>query len=137
MADQPTVVAIAERIAHEAHDGQRDTVTGAPYIEHVRRVVGRVESDDAKTVAWLHDVIEDNPAWTFVRLEAEGIPPRLIRPVSALTRPPVGTYADYIENLIAIGEPLALEVKVIDLIDHLHPNCPPSLRPRYHGALRR
>jgi hypothetical protein len=63
--------------------------TGDDYIHHVERVAALVDGDDAKAVAWLHDVIEDNPAWTFDRLKGAGIPPRLIRPVSLLTRQPM------------------------------------------------
>jgi (p)ppGpp synthase/HD superfamily hydrolase len=51
---------LAERIARKAHAGQMDTVTGADYITHVERVVALVEGDEAKAVAWLHDVVEDS-----------------------------------------------------------------------------
>lgn len=131
------LIEIAERIAREAHNGQRDTVTREPYIDHVARVVALVESEDEKIVAWLHDVVEDNPAWTFERLEAEGIPPRLIRPVSMLTRRQPYAYADYIDDIWTAGEPLAISVKVADLRDHLRPNCPARLRPRYEAALEK
>jgi hypothetical protein len=134
-APQPSQVQIAERIAREAHAGQKDTVTGADYITHVERVVALVEGDDAKAVAWLHDVIEDNPAWSFERLEQEGILPRLIRPVSLLTRRPPYSYADYIDDIATAGEPLAQTVKIADLVDHLRPNCPARLGLRYEAAL--
>ena len=47
-------------MAITAHIGQfrRDGVT--PYTEHLRSVVMKVEEDDdARTVAWLHDILED------------------------------------------------------------------------------
>lgn len=126
----------AHGIAISAHALQLDK-QGAPYLRHVERVVGRVDGWEARTVAWLHDVIEDNPAWTFDRLEAEGIPARLIRPVSLLTRGAPYSYEDYIEDIATAAEPLAIAVKIADLIDHLHPNCPTSLKPRYENALYR
>jgi hypothetical protein len=131
------LLAIAERIAREAHAGQKEESTGDDYIQHVARVVDLVASVDAKVVAWLHDVVEDNPAWSFERLEAEGIPPRLIRPVSLLTRRLPYAYADYINDIATAGDPLAVEIKVADLRDHLRPNCPPSRRARYEKALTR
>jgi hypothetical protein len=67
--EQEPVVQIAERIARVAHAGQKEESTGDDYIHHVERVAALVDGDDAKAVAWLHDVIEDNPAWTFDRLK--------------------------------------------------------------------
>lgn len=32
---------------------------GEPYIGHLAHVAASVEGDKAKTVAWLHDVVED------------------------------------------------------------------------------
>lgn len=132
-----SVVEIAVRIAAEAHEGQRDTVTGEPYINHVARVAALVESTDAKAVAWLHDVVEDNPAWTLERLGAAGIPARLMPSVSLLTRRPACAYADYIDTIATSGDPLAVVVKLADIRDHLQPDCPERLRPRYEAALVR
>ena len=57
-------------LATKAHEGQtRDLGNGQtePYIEHCRRVAERVEaaggSETAIMAAWLHDVIEDCPAF--------------------------------------------------------------------------
>lgn len=49
----------AERLARHAHAGQVEQLTGDDYIHHVERVVALVEGDEAKAVAWLHDVLED------------------------------------------------------------------------------
>jgi (p)ppGpp synthase/HD superfamily hydrolase len=130
-----TELQIAERIAREAHAGQKDTVTGEPYITHVERVVAMVEGDEAKAVAWLHDVLEDCPGWTGGRLEAEGVSIVVILPVLTLTRADGETYDQYIDTIARSHDPLALAVKLADLRDHLRPNCPERLRPRYERAL--
>ncbi len=123
---------IAERIAREAHAGQVDRVNGRPYIEHVERVAGMVSGDEAKAVAWLHDVLEDSDV-TPEALEAAGISDRVILAVRHLTRYEPRIYGPYIDRLRA-GQ-LAAQVKIADLRDHLTPSCPESLRPRYEAAL--
>jgi (p)ppGpp synthase/HD superfamily hydrolase len=137
---------IAERIARLAHEGQTEESTGDPYIRHIERVVALVDGDDrAKAIAWLHDVVEDNPLWSLARLEREGISPRVILAVDLLTRWPTanrgdGThcrqdYAAYIRRIRNSGDLFAVAVKIADLKDHLRPNCPERLRPRYERAL--
>lgn len=126
-------VQIAEKIARRAHAGQVDKA-GAPYIEHVERVVAAVYGDDQRAVAWLHDVVEDCD-FSFVDLAHEGISNATRRAVQILTREESDTYAEYTKVVLDSENPLALAVKIADLRDHLQPNCPPSLRPRYEKAL--
>jgi (p)ppGpp synthase/HD superfamily hydrolase len=126
---------IAEQIARKAHAGQKDTVTGAPYITHVERVVAMVEHTDAKIIAWLHDVIEDSTVGPDEMVDA-GIRRSLVASVLRLTRMKDITYADYIDLLHWSGDVCAIAVKVADLRDHLHANCPERLRPRYEAALK-
>lgn len=49
----------AMQIAAMAHDGQVDKA-GKPYIEHVLRVMERVNTVCEKICAVLHDVLEDS-----------------------------------------------------------------------------
>jgi len=126
-------VATAEQIARQAHEGQKDTVTGADYITHVERVVALV-SDEAKATAWLHDVLEDS-CWTEFDLRAAGISARTVSAVVWLTRTPPYDYATYIDRLIESGDALAIAVKIADLSDHLRPDCPSRLRTRYEKAM--
>ena len=128
---------IAERIARLAHAGQTEESTGDDYIRHVERVVGLVDGDDAKAVAWLHDVIEDSD-WTAVDLARAGIAPLVIAAVELLTHDPRVSYEEYIAALVesqAPAAPLARAVKRADLRDHLRPNCPARLQSRYEAAL--
>ena len=49
---------LAESLARRVHADQVDK-SGAPYIEHPRRVVAKLTDPRAQVVAWLHDVLED------------------------------------------------------------------------------
>jgi (p)ppGpp synthase/HD superfamily hydrolase len=126
---------LAESIARAAHVGQTEESTGDPYILHIERVANLVEGENAKAVAWLHDLLEDTSV-TVADLERRGFSDEIINAVEVLTRKPTETYADYIEYVAKIGDPLAIAVKLADLRDHLRPNCPARLRPRYLKAWR-
>jgi hypothetical protein len=130
------IVLLAERIAREAHEGQKDTVTGEPYIGHVERVAALADGSDAKAVAWLHDVLEDTD-WMPADFDRYGVPLHITDAVLLLSRNKGIPYEDYVEALIESGNALALSVKRADLLDHLRPNCPERLRPRYEAALAR
>jgi (p)ppGpp synthase/HD superfamily hydrolase len=125
---------IAELIARYAHHGQKEKLTGDDYIHHVERVVAKVEGNEAKTVAWLHDVMEDS-GLLYSDLERAGISDKTVEAVFLLTRVPSETYAEYIFRLRASGNALAIYVKLADLEDHLRPGCPEGLRHRYEVAL--
>ena len=60
----------AIKIAVTAHFGAKDR-GGKPYILHPLNVMMRVEKEDEKIVAILHDVVEDTD-WTFDALRKEG-----------------------------------------------------------------
>lgn len=106
----------AVQIAMEAHKGQADK-TGKPYFEHCQRVAFLVSGDEAKTVAYLHDVVEKGSGWTLDRLKEEGFPPAVISAVDALTQRPDEPDDDFVRR--AASNPLALPVKKADLEDNL------------------
>lgn len=108
---QPSQGEIAESIARRAHEGQLDKA-GAPYIEHPAHVAATVEGDEAKAVAWLHDVVEDT-AYTFSDLEAEGINGTVIDALRLLTHSKGVPYLDYVRTIKQ--NPLATKVKLADL----------------------
>ncbi len=84
----------AAALAELAHAGQhrKGGAPGAPktpYVTHLRSVVERLHgagvSDEITLAAgWLHDLLEDQPAWAE-RLRA--LPPELVATVEALTEP--------------------------------------------------
>lgn len=106
-------------IAARAHAGQfrRDGVT--PYILHPMKVASFFPSfsmrDDA---AWLHDVLEDT-YWTSEMLRDVGIAEEVIIAVELLTNRPKTNYEAFIQNIVNSGNPIAIDVKIADLLANL------------------
>jgi len=119
-------VADAVRIAREAHSGQADKA-GQPYIGHVLRVMGRVDTDAEKMAAALHDVIEDTDA-TPESLLDQGVPEDVVDAVQALTKRDGETYTDFVVRVGA--HPIARQVKIADLADNSDPRRIAALRMR-------
>ncbi len=71
-------------IAKDAHKGQVDKA-GVAYIQHPLYVASLVEGELAKTIALLHDVVEDS-AWTLEDLRMEGLPEEVVQAVEILTK---------------------------------------------------
>lgn len=120
----------AEEVARAAHDGQTRADSSA-YIEHVEAVVAGVEGVQAKTVAWLHDVVEDTST-TLEDLQRAGFDEDIVQAVDVLTKVP-GEH--YLESYIArvCNNPLAVWVKIADIqhnYDHPKPfdHTNPQLR---------
>jgi len=102
-------------IAVEAHRGKQDRY-GAPFILHPLRVMGRVSTAEAQTVAVLHDVVEDT-RWTFEDLEAEGFPPRIIEALKRVTKQEGEEYEQFVRR--SASNPLARIVRLADLEDNM------------------
>ncbi len=138
--DGSQLQALADALASVVHTGQYRKGTGEPYVNHVRRVAGRVKGWHAKTVALLHDVIEDTPL-RDVDLERIGFPREIVRDVVALSRkefPARETYADFIDRTIRDGSDDALRVKLADLQDNLtDPWASQKLATRYIPAVQK
>lgn len=112
--------------------GDRTGPYGDSLFEHSERVASRLEGTEAKTVAWLHDVVED----TDVTLDEIGaaFDAKTTVAVDALTRRKDETYFSYVER--AGSDALAREVKIADIEDHLERGgIPGSLVNRYTKAL--
>jgi (p)ppGpp synthase/HD superfamily hydrolase len=118
-------------LARAAHAGQVDKL-GQPYIEHPARVAARLpEADEiGRTVAWLHDVVED----TGVTLEqlAADFGPEVAAAVDALTRRPGEGEAYYAR---VKDNPVALRVKRADIADNLDPDRTARLSPLVRARL--
>jgi len=109
MLERAIVIAVA------AHKGQKDRYA-APYILHPLRVMARVQTAKEKTVALLHDVVEDTD-WTFEKLRREGFTEEIISAVDCLTKRTEEPYEDLVRR--AAGNPLARPVKIADLEDNM------------------
>jgi (p)ppGpp synthase/HD superfamily hydrolase len=103
----------ARMLALEAPAGQVDKA-GHPYIGHVGRVAAAVRGDDeAEAVAWLHDVIEDCPAFAG---QVQAFPAPLQDAVRLLSRTSAADVDTYYARISA--DPLALKVKLADIADN-------------------
>ncbi|MBJ6761061.1 GTP pyrophosphokinase [Myxococcaceae bacterium JPH2] len=102
-------------LATAAHRGQRDKA-GQPYILHPLRVMFRVHSDLERTVAVLHDVVEDTP-YTPEKLRELGYGEDVLSALDCLTRRKSESYEAFIERLRP--HPLARRVKLADLEDNM------------------
>lgn len=131
------VVKLARQLAIEAHDGQVDK-QGHEYILHPVAVAHRVRHMGAwyEAAALLHDVLEDSHV-EYADLIAAGIPAGVADAVALLSRDPDQSYKEFIESIVASGNPIALEVKFADLSHNLDPRrgaIPESLARRYQKA---
>ena len=105
---------MAEETARKAHAGQMDKA-GKPYIGHIERVAARVESDEAKCVAWLHDVLEDTeelPEAEMRRIFGDAITDGVL----SVTRNEGESYEEFVRR--AGANRLGRAVKIADLIDN-------------------
>jgi (p)ppGpp synthase/HD superfamily hydrolase len=107
----------AIEIAVSAHKGQLDK-GGSPYILHPLSVMMALNSEDEKIVGVLHDVVEDNEAWTFERLEIEGFSISVIEALKSVTKLSENEdYDDFITR--CIGNDIGRKVKIADLRHNL------------------
>ena len=111
----------AYKIACQLHAGQSDKA-GRPYIEHLTRVLLRVQMDGGdrfqQIAALLHDAIEDEKT-TADELLALGVPAEAVVLVKALTKRKDQTYEDYLRGLSGLYRVVA--VKMADLDDNSDP----------------
>jgi len=114
----------ARQLAAAAHTGQYDKA-GEPYIAHPARVAADVEltapapmRDNAVAVAWLHDVVEDTDiTLAEIRTRFGSI---VADAVGAITHRRHEPRAVYYRRVAA--NPLALLVKVADIVDNADPD---------------
>lgn len=105
----------AIEIAARAHTGQPDKA-GAPYILHPLRVMLRMNTNDERIVAVLHDVVEDSHHWSLELLRAEGFSEQVVRAIDSVTHRDNETYEEFV--LRAGLDPVGRRVKLADLEDN-------------------
>lgn len=104
-------------LAIKSHFGQYDK-SGRPYIVHVLNVFMQAKNDEEKTVAALHDVIEDTDA-TRDDLSQLGFPEEIVDAVDRLSRREGESIEKYMERVN--GSELSKIVKRYDLNDNGRP----------------
>ena len=125
--------ALAHGVAQIAHRGQTDKA-GAPYIKHLERVAHRLTGDKDKTIAYLHDILEDT---TVTRSDLAALfPEKIVAVVELLSRRHDETYAAFIERICQSENFSAIAVKYADVTDHLQETSAigSSLVDRYRKA---
>lgn len=105
----------AIEIAVKAHKGHRDRY-GQPYILHPLRVMMRMNTEDEKVTALLHDVIEDTDT-TMDDLRKKGFPENILTGIDCMTKREGEPYDEYIKR--AESNPISLKVKIADLEDNM------------------
>ena len=117
----------AIRIAFEAHKDQVDKY-GAPYLGHITRVMNAGVTIEEKIVGVLHDVVEDT-SWTFEALAREGFPDNIIKALQCVTKTSEEeNYDEFIKRIKL--DPLAVQVKINDLVDNLDIKRMPEITER-------
>ena len=106
-----SMVNLALSIARQAHEGQLDKA-GVDYIKHPIYVASQVETEEEKTVALLHDVLEDSSV-TAEELLIAGLPETVVTTVQVLTKQTGQDYQTYLQAVKS--NPLACRVKLADL----------------------
>jgi (p)ppGpp synthase/HD superfamily hydrolase len=103
-------------LAANAHWGQKDKA-GKPYILHPLRVMNQVLTETEKTVAVLHDVVEDT-GYTIENLRETGnYSEEILEAVDCVTWRKHESYNEYIQRVKS--NPIAIKVKVADLEDNM------------------
>lgn len=115
----------AIELATIKHSGQVDK-QGDPYILHPLRVAVLVDTRDfdkerVKTVAVLHDIVEDTDVSVKSLSYEHDFPAEVVLAVQSVTKMEDGseTYMEFIKR--AAGDPIGRLVKMADIKDHLRP----------------
>ena len=117
------------------HGGQmrlRGDDTGKPYIIHPSRIASKFDDEILKSIAWLHDVLEDTLV-TMDILKSKDIPPQVLFGIKCLTRGKDETYFDFIMRIK--NNDLARPVKIADIEDNMMGLSEGSLKDKYRFAL--
>ena len=107
----------AIRIALDAHTGQKDK-SRCEYILHPLRVMLKMDTQEERLIAILHDVVEDSEI-SIQDLESQGFDRNVLDVVALLTRDKANTpYEDFIRSIGT--DPLAVKIKIAGLEDNMN-----------------
>lgn len=86
---------------------------GRPYIEHLLFVANKMETEEEKIVALLHDIVEDIEGITLDTLRQMGYSEKIVKAVDAMTKRKGEDYEDYLKRVKQ--NPIARKVKLADI----------------------
>lgn len=92
---------------------------GHDYVQHLVRVSSGMKPKVKKTIALLHDVIEDTDT-TLDDLMEMGYLPEVCEGVDIISRREGESYTDYIQRIINSGNVYVMEIKLADLEDNMN-----------------
>ena len=104
----------AMKIAEEALKSLKNE-DGTPYYEHALRVMERMDTENEKIVAVLHDVLEDTSV-QLVDLKEAGFTGEILECLDQLRRRSDMTYFEYIEDVAT--NPVTAKIKLAELDDN-------------------
>ena len=123
----------AYKIAVEAHEGQIDK-GGNPYINHPLAVAKLVKTEIEKTVALLHDVVEDTSI-TLQDLKKSGFSRAVIDAVDCITKRESESLSSYLARVKSNS--VATIVKIADLTHNSDISRIPTPSPKDYDRLKR
>ena len=97
----------------KALEGKKDH-GGQPMIAHALRMMDRVNTEEEKIIAVLHDVVEEGGC-SFHELKEAGFGQTVLEGVDVLTRRPNMKYFDYIDDIST--NPMAARVKLAEMAE--------------------
>ena len=118
------VVAIS--LAVNAHAHQKD-LCGEPYIMHSIRVMTRMDTDEEKMVAIMHDVVEDTDV-SLDFLRTLGFSDAVVHSVDCITKREDEKYHEYVERVAS--DEISKKVKIADIEDNMDIDRIPSWEDR-------
>ena len=123
------------KIATKAHEGQKRWNNGEPYINHPLRVASQFTDDIEKSIAILHDVLEDTDTSRIDLLEA-GVCMLIIEKVTLLSRAKhTENYFNFIRKIcLPTSGTIVREIKIADIEDNLRDLKEGSLKDKYRFA---
>ena len=104
----------AMKIAEEALKSLKNE-DGTLYYEHALRVMERMDTENEKIVAVLHDVLEDTSV-QLVDLKEAGFTGEILECLDQLRRRSDMTYFEYIEDVAT--NPVTAKIKLAELDDN-------------------
>lgn len=111
-------------LAKEHHEGVFDK-GGQPYIEHPLRLMEKMDTEEEKMVAVMHDLVEDAEVITIDFLRNEGFSEMVLYSLDCVTNREGEDYDSFIERIAQ--NPLATKVKLADLEDNMDLSRIPNL----------
>ena len=94
---------------------------GAPYMNHLLNVSGKLETEEEKIVGLLHDLVEDTDA-TFEEVKEAGFSDGVINALRLVTKQKGEDYPSFIDRIINSNNKTALKVKLSDMQDNMDPD---------------